>query len=140
MMISATDNLIMLIDDDESANFLNNIYVEEVVGEEIKKVSFQSAPHAISYLDKLAIEKRFLQILIFLDINMPVMDGFEFLDKIKGRYERSEMRLIINMLTSSIHPRDYERAQHYPIFQYLVKPLSHKVLRQIMVEHKIPVL
>ncbi len=140
MTNSASENLIMLIDDDESSHFLNKILIEEVVGEGIEKVSFQMAPKAISYLDKLAEEKRFLQILIFLDINMPVMNGFEFLDRIKERYSNAHFRLIIVMLTSSIHPRDHERSKNYAVFQYLVKPLDQIVLRPIMIENRIPVL
>ena len=63
--------------------------------------------------------------LIFLDINMPLMDGFDFLEEFKNYPQPLQEKCKVIMLSSSIHPSDVERAQSYPqCVKYMNKPLS----------------
>ncbi len=62
---------------------------------------------------------------IFLDINMPDMNGWDFLDNLQSM----GIKLNVFMLTSSIDPSDIEKSRKYPLVKgYLTKPLTHKML------------
>ena len=69
---------VLLIDDDNAANFIHRIVIEET--ELVEDVgAFESPRAALKYLEDLQSVSPFPEI-IFLDINMPLMDGWEFLD------------------------------------------------------------
>jgi len=71
--------------------------------------------------------------LIFLDINMPMMDGFEFLEAFAPLRERDALRsVILIMFSSSTHPHDVERIQQYDFVKgYIIKmPASPAELRE----------
>jgi CheY-like chemotaxis protein len=60
--------------------------------------------------------------LIILDINMPIMDGFQFLEKLNEMDIERKPKVI--MLSSSYHPNDFERSQALDAVGYIVKPFS----------------
>ena len=63
--------------------------------------------------------------VIFLDINMPRMNGFEFLEKVTNELKRKVAHVVIIMLTTSLDPKDRERAAEFDIVRdYLNKPLA----------------
>jgi CheY-like chemotaxis protein len=70
--------------------------------------------------------------LIFLDINMPVMNGFEFIKA----YEKSESydkgSVIVMMLTTSVNSKDIENANHPYISGFLSKPLTKEMVQDVM--------
>lgn len=67
--------------------------------------------------------------LILLDINLPQMDGFEFLDELTARRTAGEMPRVI-MLSTSLNPVDEERAKKFDIvLDFLNKPLTQEQLR-----------
>jgi CheY-like chemotaxis protein len=70
--------------------------------------------------------------IIFLDINMPVMDGWEFLNefiKIKNNFEK---KITLYVVSSSIDPRDLERAKSINLVtDYLIKPIELKKFEKI---------
>lgn len=69
---------------------------------------------------------------ILLDINMPRMNGFEFLDKATEAFG-DDFAIVIVMLTSSMNPEDAERARSYPVVRdYLGKPLTKEHLERIV--------
>jgi CheY-like chemotaxis protein len=69
--------------------------------------------------------------LILLDINMPVMDGFEFLEKSKELSCMHTHQPLIIILTSSQYHSDIERAKSFNIHYYISKPLTEEQLREI---------
>lgn len=72
--------------------------------------------------------------LIFLDINMPVMDGFEFLEA----YEKlniSREGTIVVMLTTSQNPRDKEKIKNFKVADWLIKPLSEEAIQSVLEKH-----
>lgn len=103
----------MLIDDQAIANLIMTKLIR-AKRPEVEIVEYTSAAHA---LDELSVEN---PDLIFLDINMPQMNGWEFLDKMPANNQAS-----VVMLTSSTSQQDAQKAQKYPqVSDYFIKPLS----------------
>ncbi|MGB4973973.1 MAG: response regulator, partial [Cyclobacteriaceae bacterium] len=72
--------------------------------------------------------------VIFLDIDMPLMDGFQFLDEFEKLTSNTKKSCKIVMLTSSINPQDFDRSKKYSnVKLYLNKPLSHDSIQKINV-------
>ncbi|MCM8569529.1 response regulator [Gramella jeungdoensis] len=80
------------------------------------------------------IDNRSIPNLIFLDLNMPVMDGWQFLDELQ-KMEKSK-DIIIYIVTSSVDPSDKEKASAYDFVEdYIVKPLKADNLKNIISKH-----
>ena len=123
---------IFLIDDDALVNFLNQEIIKDSHPD--KKVrSFESATEALEVIkEMLNTSDSKLPQLILLDINMPVMDGWEFLDIFDQLPENKTKDCKIIMHTSSIDPRDIEKAKKYKaVVDYMTKPLNLQSLSKI---------
>jgi CheY-like chemotaxis protein len=91
-------------------------------------LSFLNGKDALDYiLNNNSIEKTYC---ILLDINMPLMNGWEFLDAINQH--KIAARILVFMITSSIDNADKEKAKAYPlVIDFLEKPISLKILEQL---------
>lgn len=127
--------LILLIDDDEATNFLHKIMINDAGCSEQIQVC-KNGKEAIEYLTN-AIEGKFPQPdLIFLDINMPVMNGWEFLEEYQKLNEQQKAKMVLMMLTTSINPDDYEKSKEYPdVAGFRNKPLNTDMLDEIVREY-----
>src|SRR5258708_36657106 len=101
-------NCILLIDDDEPTNFLNKMTIDQSGCAEWVQV-VQSGQEALDYLQGTGRFKNRKEDyprpdLIFLDINMPAMDGWEFLDKYKELPKDQKAEIVLIMLTTSLNP------------------------------------
>jgi len=122
---------IILIDDDEATNFYNQIVLENA-GFDNKITSFQDATEALQYLKSRKEENRDQPDVIFLDINMPKLDGWGFLDFYHELDDDLKAKAVLVMLTVSLNPQDRERAKKYTeVTSYLTKPLSDDSIAQI---------
>lgn len=71
--------------------------------------------------------------LILLDLNMPVMNGFEFLDAYANYSANKDLKIVIYVLSSSLNTRDKEKALSHPfVRQYLTKPIDAMQLQEIL--------
>ncbi len=122
----------MLIDDGEEFNFLNKLIITQS-GLVNEVIAFQSAQAALDYLQLNKQESMALPEIIFLDINMPEMDGWDFLDafnQLKGDLARIPA---IIMLTSSVNPDDEVKARQYEtVYDYRKKPLLLPDLEKLL--------
>lgn len=118
--------LAYIIDDDEVIIYLTDIIIKNV--EFCEKLStFTKANDALESL-KVALETgKDIPSVILIDLNMPVMDGWRFLDELVKLDTKKQIPVFI--FTSSIDSRDMERAQKYGIVKdYIIKPLTiHKI-------------
>ncbi|MCE6989677.1 response regulator [Dyadobacter sp. CY323] len=73
--------------------------------------------------------------VLFLDINMPVMNGWEFLDEFSSLPDSVHTQISIFILSSSIDPEDKQNAENHPLVRgYYSKPLSKETINQIYME------
>lgn len=115
-MIMETGNKhIFLIDDDP----LNNLINRKLIARVLPDVLVTEENDAQSALNKLKLE--ITPDLILLDLNMPGMNGWEFLD----RFKETGKEITVYILTSSIDPDDFKKARKYKIVKkYIEKPLN----------------
>ena len=121
-----TTSKVLLVEDDETANFISKTVLKSLGVVDVDEVL--NGKDACDYLEKDCPD------VVFLDIKMPVMDGWEFLD------EKEEMELCkdikVAILTSSLHPEDKKRAENYHcVIAYLEKPLTKEKVQTVL--HKI---
>src|SRR5450631_714265 len=126
-------NCILLIDDDEPTNFLNKLTLEQSGCARFVQV-VQSGLEALEYLRG---ENQFKGLprpdLIFLDINMPAMDGWEFLEEYRELHKEQQADIIMIMLTTSLNPDDEIRIKEFPeIAGFENKPLLQHRLEDIL--------
>lgn len=115
---------VMLIDDDETDQMINELLITASCFAERRIIKF-SAPSAISFLIHDAIPKNQIPDIIFLDIRMPLDDGFEFLKEYKLLSEKITGKTKIVMLTSSIDEGDLMKANENKFVNCLIpKPLT----------------
>lgn len=112
-------DVIFLVDDDPINNLINRRILDKIgIGEFIEE--FVSAQEALEKIKQLPKKD---SLLIFLDINMPVLNGWEFLEKYSALFPERKDRIVI--LSSSIDYQDRQKAFEYPIVSgFLEKPLS----------------
>lgn len=127
---------VLLIDDDTICNYLNQQVLEEMqIFRRI--VCLTDCEEVLTYLEKAFAATPeahdLLPDLIFLDLNMPGLDGFQVLDQLNamsGNKELSIKRVVI--LSSSMLRMDQDRAIKYGIFDYLVKPLTKTKVKRVI--------
>ena len=124
-----TVNEILLIDDNYIDNFINKtILTREKIAETI---TVKLSP--IEALDYLTNKTDPFPELIFLDIKMPQMDGFEFLEAFENLSEKQKEKCRIIMLSSSNNMEDIETAKKNPyVLEYLIKPLDSSKLNALL--------
>ncbi len=125
---------VMLVDDNEMDNFINQKILEanhfaQTIYTNTNGIS------ALEFLKNLFKNESLLNgypEIIFVDLNMPLMNGFQFIEKFLEFPEEVTKRCKIIILTSSLNPGDRENANKIdPTIKFLYKPLSPSILNEL---------
>jgi two-component system chemotaxis response regulator CheY len=119
---------VLLIDDDKVSNFLSSLIIKKTLKAEVIKECLDGQ-EGIDYLKTLVHENGMPDIL-FLDLNMPVLDGWQFLQEF-GMLEK-KIKMPIYILTSSNYEGDLIKSKEFDVVKgYIVKPLSKELAESI---------
>lgn len=126
---------ICIVDDDEVYKFfVKKILKIKNLAEDV--LTFPDGEEAYNFIEQNKNNPEKLPDIIFLDINMPIMDGFQFMEAYSKIKDKIEKKITIYMITSSIDPVDLEKSKKYvEISDFISKPITAEVLQRII---KIP--
>lgn len=117
-------NKILLVDDDKAMNYLSREVLTELNASNEIAVA-ENGQEAILHITNSNCPD-----VIFLDIRMPFMDGFEFLDSLTQKGICRHVKVV--MLTSSIRPEDRKKAFSYKfVIDYFEKPLTEEKIQKV---------
>ena len=127
---------VLLVDDDQTTNYLNRLLLERLAVTDHILVA-QDGHEALALL---ATQCQPLTPqcprLILLDVNMPGMNGIQFLEAYQQSPLAAQKAIVIVMLTTSLHPRDVQRVQQLnAVDGFISKPLTAAKLETILAEH-----
>jgi CheY-like chemotaxis protein len=128
--------IVMLIDDNEIDNFINTKMIEgcNFAGQIYTNTDGKSALEFLKNIEKMGAKGiELLPQIIFLDLNMPGVDGFKFIENFeKALHPDFRKGIQIVILTSSMNPSDSDKARNTPsVNQYISKPLNESALQQL---------
>lgn len=132
---------ILLVDDDQTSIFLQQHLLTDMCHYHGKIHACHNGKMALDYLEnKGEFSENGTSYpkpdLILLDINMPVMNGFEFLDRYMLLPKVLKGGIVISMLTSSLNKLDREKAEKYQeVSDFIIKPISKEQLLGIVAKH-----
>jgi CheY-like chemotaxis protein len=127
---------VLLIDDDEATNFYHTIVLEE----ECTWLDVHAVNSAKEGLDYLRRQGAYANCpepdIIFLDINMPGMNGWDFLVEYDSLSKDIHDRAVVTILTTSANPDDREKAAKFPMVkEFVSKPLTPEVFWKVVNEN-----
>lgn len=131
MTSKALFNQVLVVDDDPASTFLIELTLrEENLARQIH--TFHSAQAALAFVEATCSPEQNGPDLILLDLNMPVMNGFDFMEALRtsGRSQLIKERVVV--LTSSTSNKDKEKVRAYQVRDFLTKPLSLQALQTLL--------
>jgi CheY-like chemotaxis protein len=130
-MNSPAVDLVMLVDDNDTDNFISKRIIE--LTKFAKRIEIKnSGKSALQYLEANQNNPDLLPDLIFLDINMPIVDGFVFLFEFSRFPDTIRNKTKVVVLSSSDNKRDIEKIVNYGnVIKFVTKPLTDEVLKGI---------
>ena len=124
---------VLLVDDDQVFNFVSTKMLEKIGSNEIHVAS--NGEQALQLINDYYSGIQIMPDVILLDLNMPVMDGFGFIEAFKHLNIPGKENIKIVIVSSSHNPNDRKHAKELGIEYYLEKPIKQKDLAAIMGEN-----
>lgn len=125
--------IFIIVDDDPENNYITKHALKKTLPG-VALLDFTNPELAIEYIKSKEAEK-FSNAILLLDINMPQMSAWEFLDKLEYLPPSVHNRLNIYINSSSVNPSDIERSRTHPrIIDFIEKPLSKEVIEKFFVQ------
>jgi len=123
---------ICIVDDDDIYQF-TVVKTLELLEFEKNILSFSDGEEALAFLVNNLNKNQKLPDVIFLDINMPIMDGFQFMEEYGKIKSQLGKKTVIYMVSSSVDPVDIERAKRISdVSDYIIKPIEPGKLKSVM--------
>lgn len=114
----------LLVDDDEISNFIHKRVILSADPDAVV-TEIQSSVQAIAFLNERVRSGEALPDFLFIDINMPELNGFDILQEIQKTMESHLPNMKVYMVSSSLYDRDKERAMQFSfVCGFIEKPLS----------------
>ena len=127
-------DLVFYIDDDPIASFIFGLTIKKS-GLSKEFVAFNSSVEALEYFEtqkSITKDKQSIPNLIFLDLEMPEMDGWEFLTAFNSQYSNDFPNVRIIILSSSVNPEDIEKGKSIQsVIDFYQKPLKVDKLMEL---------
>ncbi len=125
-------NSILLVDDDPDDNYYHHLIIDKM--NVVNQIDV--AVNGIEALAYLKNEQNLPPDIIFLDLNMPKMNGWEFLDQYKNLSLAKKAKVLIIILTTSANPDDIKRAKEVQdVTGFETKPLTQELLTEILEQY-----
>ena len=124
-------SLVMLVDDNDTDNFISKRIIEITKFAEEVEIK-NSGKSALEYLEEHKEDVKKLPDIIFLDINMPIVDGFVFLYEFEKFNETIRNKCKVIILSSSDNKRDIDKiVNNDHVIKFVTKPLTENALSEI---------
>ncbi|MFN6944682.1 MAG: response regulator [Cytophagaceae bacterium] len=122
---------VMLVDDNDTDNFIHKRVIE-LTGFSKNIIVKNSGKSALEFIDQHKNDLKNIPEIIFLDINMPIVDGFVFLFEFENFPEALKEKCKIVILSSSDSKRDIDRiVDNEHVINFITKPLSEEALDEL---------
>ena len=127
--MKTASSCVVLIEDDQAMNYYHQrLFVKQDFADEV--LSYHSAKEALNGIKSL---QQVTLLYIFLDLNMPQMDGWHFIEELEKLKFDSNTQIKLFVLSSSVNPNDMIKAkQNSVVTDYLSKPLSIETITNII--------
>ncbi|MBO6830166.1 MULTISPECIES: response regulator [unclassified Flagellimonas] len=123
---------VFVVDDDDIYQFTIKVTLRSIPAVQSTS-TFADGAEALEYIVVHQNEEDKLPDIIFLDINMPVMDGFQFMEEFAELLPSLKKSIKVYMVSSSMDPKDIKKAKRFEeISDYLIKPLNSKDIKEII--------
>lgn len=128
-------DLVMLVDDNDTDNFISKRIIE--ITKFANRVEVKnSGKSALDYLRENQDKTEDLPNLIFLDINMPIVDGFVFLYEFEKLNDTIKDKCKVIILSSSDNKRDIDKiVNNNHVIKFITKPLTETALEEVKVNN-----
>jgi|SRR5579872_2939871 len=127
----STDLKFILVDDDSFTNLLHDMALRDTLGEELDIEAFTDPKKGLEFIQR-KYAGEYGNTILFLDINMPRINGWEFLEQYEKFSEELKAQINIYILSSSLDWRDKDKAAaNTTVKGFISKPLDFEIITEI---------